>query len=89
MVEMTSEWSLNTMRAKVSIFLAYALHYARTEFMPLSVAVVVLVQSLICSKLLATSWIVADQAPLSSTVSQSLLKFMSIDSVMLAQIHAH
>ena len=89
MVEMTTEWSLNTMRAKVSMFLAYALHYTRTGFMPLSVAVVVFVQSLICSKLLATSWIVTYQAPLSSTVSQSLLKFMSIDSVMLAQIHAH
>ena len=51
MVEMTTEWSLNTMRAKVSMFLAYALHYTRTGFMPLSVAVVVFVQSLICSKL--------------------------------------
>ena len=31
-----------------------------------------------------TSWPVACQAPLSSTVSQSLLKFMSIESVMLS-----
>ena len=33
---------------------------------------------------LVTPWTVARQAPLSSTVSQSLLKFMSIESVMLS-----
>ena len=32
--------------------------------------------------LLATPWTTAHQAPLSSTVSQSLLRFMSIESVM-------
>ena len=31
-----------------------------------------------------TPWTAAHQAPLSSTISQSLLKFMSIESVMLA-----
>ena len=30
------------------------------------------------------TWTVACQAPLSSTISQSLLKFMSLDSVMLS-----
>ena len=35
-------------------------------------------------QLFETSWTVAYQAPLSSTISQSLLKFMSIESVMSA-----
>ena len=41
-------------------------------------------KSLSCSRLLATPWTAAYQAPLSSTVSQSWLKFMFIESVMLA-----
>ena len=32
-----------------------------------------------------TPWTAANQAPLSSTISQSLLKFMSIESVMLSK----
>ena len=43
----------------------------------------VVVQSLNHVQLLATSWTVACQAPLSSTLFQSLLKFMSIEPVML------
>ena len=43
---------------------------------------VVVVQSLSHVWLFVTPWIVACQAPLSSTISQSLLKFMSIESVM-------
>ena len=39
---------------------------------------------LICVQLFATPWIAARQASLSFTVSQSLLKFMSIESVMLS-----
>ena len=35
-------------------------------------------------RLFVTSWTVAHQAPLSSTISQSLLKLMSIQSVMLS-----
>ena len=42
------------------------------------------VQSLNPLWLFATPWTAACQAPLSSAVSQSLLKFMSIDSVMLS-----
>ena len=34
----------------------------------------------------ATPWTAARQAPLSSTMSQSLLKFMSIESVMLSNL---
>ena len=45
---------------------------------------VVIVQLLSCARLLITPWSAAGQAPLSSTVSQSLLKFMSIESVLLS-----
>ena len=45
--------------------------------------IVVVIQLLSHIQLFATSWIVAYQAPLSSTISQRLLKFMSIESVML------
>ena len=41
--------------------------------------VVVIVQLLSCIQLFATPWTSACQAPLSSTSSQSLLKFMSIN----------
>ena len=43
---------------------------------------VVVVQSLTCVRLLATPWTAARQASLSFTIFQSLLKFMSIESVM-------
>ena len=35
-----------------------------------------------CVQLFATAWTVAHQAPLSSTVSQSFLRLMSVESVM-------
>ena len=41
-----------------------------------------LVQLLSCIWLFATPWTAAHQAPLSSTISQSLLKLMSIKSMM-------
>ena len=44
--------------------------------------VLVIVQSLSCVQLLATLWTVACQASLSFTISRSLLKFMSTESVM-------
>ena len=43
----------------------------------------VVVQSPSCGRLFATPWTAACQASLSFTVSQSLLKFMSIELVML------
>ena len=46
--------------------------------------VVVVAQSLSPVWLFATPWITAHQSPLSSTISWSLLKFMSIESVMLS-----
>ena len=45
---------------------------------------VVVVQSLSNVPFFVTSWTVAHQAPLSSTVSRSLLKFLSIESTMLS-----
>ena len=42
----------------------------------------VVVWSLSCIQLFAFSWTVASQVPASSTISQSLLKFMSTESVM-------
>ena len=46
-------------------------------------AVVIVVQSLSCVWYLVTQWIVASQALLSSTLSWNLLKFMSIELLML------
>ena len=43
----------------------------------------VVVQPLGHVRFISTPWTAALQAPLSSTVSQSLLKFLSIESVML------
>ena len=45
---------------------------------------VVAVQLLSCVRLFATPWTAARQASLSSTNSQSLLKLMSVESVMLS-----
>ena len=45
---------------------------------------VVVVQCISCVSLFVTPWTVTRQAPLSSTISQNLLKFMSIELVMLS-----
>ena len=49
-----------------------------------AMALFVVVQLLSHLRLFVTAWTAACQAPLSSTISQSLLKFMSIESVMLS-----
>ena len=46
--------------------------------------IVVVVWSLSCVRLFVTPWTVACQALLSFTISQSLLQFLSIESVMLS-----
>ena len=46
------------------------------------VSLLLLVQSLCCVWLFATPWTAACQAPLSSTISQSFLKLISIESMM-------
>ena len=46
--------------------------------------IVVIVQYLSCIQLFAIPWTAAHQAPLSFTISQCLLKFMSVESVMLS-----
>ena len=48
------------------------------------ILIVVVVSSLNCVQLLATPWTAALQASLSFTISQSFLKLMSIESVMLS-----
>ena len=45
---------------------------------------VIAVQLLSCVRLFVTPWTAARQASLSSTISQSLLKLMSVESVMLS-----
>ena len=47
-------------------------------------AIIVVVLSPCHVRLFETPWTVAHKAPLSSTISWSLLKFMSIESVMLS-----
>ena len=49
---------------------------------PLQPRVFVVVQLLSCVRLFATPWTAAHQASLSFTISRSLLKFMSLESVM-------
>ena len=46
--------------------------------------IVVVVQLLSCAQLFVTPWTAASQAPLSSTISWSLLIFLSIELVMLS-----
>ena len=60
--------------------------YNRSDVKPFSVHHIrgFVVQSLSHVQLVAKPWTAACQAPLSSTLSQSLLKFMSIESVMLS-----
>ena len=57
--------------------------YSKMNQRYIHVIAVVKVQSLSPVRLFATSWTAAHQTPLSSTISQSLLKFMSIKSVVL------
>ena len=52
--------------------------------LPSSVCFVVVVQSLSCVLLFAAPWTAARQASLSFTISQSLLRFTSIESMMLS-----
>ena len=56
----------------------------KDAFITLSSTSLVVVQSLSRVQLFATSWTIACQALLSSTISWSLLRFMSTESVMLS-----
>ena len=55
-----------------------------TAFLPCWLSDIVVVQLLSCVQLFATPWTVAHQAPLSFTVSWNLLKFRSVELVMLS-----
>ena len=50
----------------------------------ISIQIIVTLQLLTCVRLFVTLWTTAHQASLSFTISRSLLKFMSIESVMLS-----
>ena len=76
--------SFETVMAPVGMsLLADVLQWSCTEAQGLvevhSSATLDLVQSLSCVRLLVTSWTEASQASLSFTISQSLLKLMSIE----------
>ena len=64
----------------------FCLEYNRNDVKPFSVHHIrgFVVQSLSRVQLFATPWTAACQALLSSTLSQSLLRFMSIESVILS-----
>ena len=67
-----------------NIFIKSRLHNDKFTILLLSLPnVVIVVQSLSRLWLFATPWTVAHKAPLSSIVSESLLKFMSTESVIL------
>ena len=61
-----------------------AQHAVFNNFVKLCLVVVVVVQSLIHVQLFVTPWTALCQASLSITISWSLLKLMSIESVMPA-----
>ena len=56
----------------------------KTSFLKVLIVVVIFVQSLCRIQFSATPWTLAHQAPLSSTISQSLLKFTSIELAVLS-----
>ena len=65
----------------VDHILEYLAHYCHSIIF-LNNEIMVVVQSLSCVLLFVTLWTAACQASLSLTISQSLLKLMSIESVM-------
>ena len=62
---------------QLSILFGFLLHWFQVYFSCF--------QSPSCVQLFAMTWTVACQAPLSSTISWSLLKFMSIELMMLSK----
>ena len=74
---------------KLSLWSAITTTYTKHEhYCCCSVSIIVVVQLLNQIQLLVTSWTAARQASLSFTVSQSLFKLMSIESVMPSN-HEH
>ena len=68
----------------VFIFLFYWIWSHATKIQNLYLFFLIVVQSLTRVQLFVTPWIAAHQVSLFFTVSQSLIKFMSIESVMLS-----
>ena len=76
-----SDWVNKYSLVNIKLFIGYQLYiyYAHLLFYQQ-----IVVQLLSCVRFFVTPWTAAHQAPLSSTISQSLLKFMLIASVMLS-----
>ena len=76
-------WSQNH---TTHLFLSRSPHFIFFHFSRWQNIQVVVVQSLSHVQLFATPWTAACQAPLSSTISQSLFRYMYVESVMLSNI---
>ena len=59
-------------------------HTTTINILICTLQIIIVIQLLSCIWFFATLWNAAHQAPLSFTICQSLLKFMSIESVMLS-----
>ena len=57
---------------------------SKIHWSPSELSFVVVVELLICVQIFATPWTAAHQVSLSVTISLSLLRFMSIESMMLS-----
>ena len=81
-------WSLRTSYTKVNKQKENSkqnIHFVPGDVIEITWSLwLVLVQPLSCAWLSATTWTAARQASLSFTISQNLLKFISIESVMLS-----
>ena len=71
-------------RSQMDILIVVMASWVFTCVMPMTSVCVAVVQSLSHVQLFETAWSIARQAPLSSTASRSLLKFMSTETVTLS-----
>ena len=76
-------WSVSSSRYAFAQLVPFAFRITLPYFI-FQFSSVQFIQSLSYVQLFVTSWTTAHQASLSITISQSLLKFMSIESVMLS-----
>ena len=79
-----TNWAIREAPLFFFLLLWYTYSYIKVKEKKLIIIVVAVVESLSCMWLFRTPWTVACQAPPSSIISQSLLKFMSIELVILS-----
>ena len=77
-------WALNPNEPCLSSYLTQSNAFLSISFNPHSIVLVAVVQPLSRVQFFLIPWSAACQAPLPFTVSQSLLKFMSVESVTLS-----